>query len=504
MQVVTALQAAARDLAAISAGIGSQALMRRAGEGAARSIVERIPEIKDRGAVIFVGAGNNGGDGWIAAAALSRGNVPVEIRVAAEPQSTDAIWARGEWQGRNTVVPEPAVVVDALVGTGFKGEPRREISRAIDEIAGFKSKGAKVVSFDAPSGLDLTTGLAQRSVSADLTISFGTLKRGQLMRRDLCGALVVVDIGLGVHADLSDGASELVDARFVRERLPRIGARAHKGSRGRLLMIGGSRGMAGAIALAARAALASGVGMVKCCIHDASIVPVQSLVPEATAAPWPTVGTESDGDLLSWPHALLIGPGLGLAGARERTEGWLRGWKGPVVLDGDALSAFEGSADTLRSLLSGRVSVLTPHAAEAARLFGSDIESVTERPFEAARDLARMTGSTVVLKGVPTVVAEVDRSVVSPRGTPVLATGGSGDMLSGIVSTLLAQDSTGLHAGGIAAFVHGRAAELATVERRTRGQTLADVMDKLPKAWELADDPLLPGELVSLPAVGED
>lgn len=502
--VVTAEQAAARDRAAIDAGVDSKLLMRRAGERAAHCISSRFPRCHEGGVLIFTGPGNNGGDGWIVAAACASMGIPAVVRAASEPRTSDAAWARSLLSAERPSVPAPTVVVDALLGTGASGAPRGTIADAISEIAAMRSRGASVVALDVPSGLDATTGAADGSVVADLTVSFGTIKRGHVVRRDLCGELVVCDIGLGSHAALGDGAPLLIDAPWVRAHLPGIGARAHKGTRRRLLFVGASQGIAGATILATRAALRSGAGMVRCCVHEASIVPLQGAVPEATVVPWPQLDRAMDNDLLEWAHALLVGPGLGLRDARARVEGWLRAWTGPTVLDADALTAFAGEVGSLRELLASRSAVLTPHAAEAGRLLGCSSDDVSARPFEMARDLCEQAGVAVLLKGVPTIIcAPGGECFVSARGTPVLATAGSGDMLAGMVTTLLAQLGEAAPAAAIAAFVHGRAAELANAGRPVRGVTLVDVLTELSDAWRLEDDPLETGELAWLPRVGD-
>jgi NAD(P)H-hydrate epimerase len=502
--VVTAEQARARDAAAIEAGIDSRLLMRRAGERAAHCIGSRLPAAHEGGVVIYCGPGNNGGDGWIVASECASKGIPVSVRAPAQPKTADAVWARSQWKGASVDLPAPAVVVDALLGSGASGSPHGAIADAVAEINALRERGASVVALDGPTGLDATSGAAEGSVVADLTVSFGTAKRGHLMRRDLCGEVVVCDIGLGPHAALGDGAPVLIDPPWVRDRLPRILAGAHKGTRRRLLFVGASPGIAGATILAARAALRSGAGMIRCCAHEASLTALQSAVPEATVVTWPALDARMDPDLLQWPHALLIGPGLGLRDARVRVGQWLEEWKGPVVLDADALSAFADDAGALGALLAGRQAVLTPHAVEAARLLGKPTEQIVAAPFEMARELCRRSGVTVLLKGVPTVIAAPDgTALVSARGTPALATGGSGDVLSGIVTTLLAQTGDAASAAAIGAFVHGRAAEIAAEGRPVRGVTLGDVVDALGESWRLSDDPLGDGELAHLPRVGD-
>lgn len=505
-RVVTSDQAVARDAAAIAAGTPSIQLMRRAGHGAAHLILGRFETARGRRALVCCGPGNNGGDGWIVAAALARAGMSVHVDQALEPRTADAATARDEAVGMVSLgVPhEPVdVVVDALLGTGAQGPLRGAIADSAARIASARAHGALVVALDLPTGLDATTGeLARGVVPADLTISFGTVKRGHLLARSVCGEIVAVDIGLGAHAALPDGAPELVDAAWVATRTPPIAAEAHKGTRRRLLIVGGDRGMAGAVALAARGALRSGIGMVRLCVHPASVAPLQGAVVEATAVDWPLASP--DAPLLAWPHVLLIGPGLGSGDeTRERVAAWLDAWTGPVVLDADALNAFAGDEGALGDLLDARPAIVTPHPLEFARLIGVDLDSVLAERFEVGARLARALHATVLLKGVPSVItAPNGESVVSAAGTPVLGTAGSGDILAGIAATLLAQGGDPFAAAACAAWIHGRAAEVANAGRPVRGVVLDDVVRAIGDVWR-PTSPEPSDVLARLPRVGD-
>jgi hydroxyethylthiazole kinase-like uncharacterized protein yjeF len=505
VHVVTAAQAAARDRAAIANGIPSRALMQRAGAAAAAEIVHRFGDRFSRGVAVFAGPGNNGGDAWVVAGALAAVGVRVRVVEVGDPKTDDA---RAERESARQLVDARApsggeeLVVDGILGTGSSGAPRGAIADAIQRIAQLRSDGAHVAALDVPSGLDASTGDGDLTVTADLTIAFGTMKRGLVVRRERCGHLVVVDIGLGAHAIQDDGAATLVDHRFVKDRVPAIAANAHKGTRKRLAIVGGAPGMAGATVLAARAAIRSGVGMARAIVHPASISAIQSTVTEALARPWPTSDDEIRDAICDWAHAVVIGPGLGRDDdARGRIERILHLWRGPVIIDADALTAFEGEAHALGALLGGRTALITPHAVEFSRLSGLSPDDVLRAPFEVGRDLAKTIGCVVLLKGVPTVVTAPDgRSLVSATGTPALATGGSGDLLSGIAGTLVAQMDDTLDAAACAAWVHGRAAEIAD-RGGARGTTLTDVVEALGR-WNEPTAPVRPPVLAELPAIG--
>ena len=505
VHVVTAAQAAARDRAAIDNGVPSRALMQRAGAAAAAEVVRQFGDRLSRGVAVFAGSGNNGGDAWVVAGALAASGIRVRVAEVGDAKTDDA---RAERALALPMIESRApgggeeVIVDGILGTGSRGAPRGAAAEAIRRIAELRADGASVVALDVPSGLDASTGGGDDVVTADLTVTFGTMKRGALVRRDRCGRLVVVDIGLGIHAMLDDGAPTLVDQRWVATRVPPIAANAHKGTRRRVAIVGGAEGMAGACILAARAALRSGVGMARVVVDRPSVVPLQSAAPAALTRPWPTSDDEIRDAICDWAQSVVIGPGLGRgAETRERIERILSLWKGPVVLDADALTAFEGDARALAALLAGRKAIITPHAVEFSRLSGLATDDVLRAPFDVGRNLAKTLGCVVLLKGVPTVVTAADgRSLVSASGTPALATGGSGDVLSGIVGTLVAQMDDPLDAATCAAWIHGRAAEIAGA-RGARGTDLDDVVEALASVWTESASPPRPPALLELPAI---
>lgn len=507
--MVTAAEAAARDAAAIAAGTPSRTLMQRAGAAAADAILRAAGDRVRGGVAVYAGPGNNGGDAWVVARLLARAGLTVRVAEIVQAKTPDALAERAETM--QACAPEAprgdeAVVVDGLLGTGASGAPRGAIAEAIADIERRRAAGAFVAALDVPSGLDASTGAAEGCVVADLTVSFGTIKRGHLVARSRCGRVVVVDIGLGEHAFLADGAPALVDAAWVAGHVPPILAEAHKGTRKKVAIVGGGEGMCGAAVLAARAAERSGVGMAKLVVAPPSLPVAQTIAPEALAARWPTSRDEVKALVGDWADAVVLGPGLGRAGqTRALAERVLQEWRGPVVMDADALNVFEGETDTLARLLGGRPAVLTPHPQEMARLAGATVDDVLARRFEIGAELAARFGAVILLKGVPTIVSAPDgRRLVSAAGTPALAAAGSGDVLSGIAGTLLAQMEDPLASAACAAWVHGHAAELAGAARATvRGLTLDDVLAALGRAWEIPRSRPEPPVLAELPAVGD-
>jgi hydroxyethylthiazole kinase-like uncharacterized protein yjeF len=511
VRVVSARESAERDRAAIQKGIPSRALMQRAGTAAAEEISRRYGDRMRDGVLVFTGPGNNGGDGWVVAGLLARSGIEVTVAEAADAKTPDAIAEKREAASAVKMLTATSVdelkgarvVIDALLGTGAEGEPRGKIADAISQINRLRSSGALVAALDLPSGLDATSGRQSLCVIADSTFSFGGVKRGSLLARDCCGDIVVLDIGLDeASPEAVEGARLpwLVDGAWVRAHVPTIRYDAHKGTRKHLAIIAGGKGMAGAAVLAARAALRSGIGLVRALVAPENVSEILAAAPSALIASWPSTAADTSSLISRWADAIVIGPGLGKSEqTRRMVEAILADSILPVLLDADALNVFDGDVAALGRLLKGRPALITPHVAEFARLAKIDVDEVLNNRFDVGQELAHAIGATVLLKGSPTVIfaADGERYVVA-RGTAALGTGGSGDLLAGIAGTLLAQALDPSTAACCAAWVHGRAAELCEY---VRGTTLEDVLYALPRAWNGDEPPLTPPVLTELPGV---
>ncbi|HEY7568707.1 MAG TPA: NAD(P)H-hydrate dehydratase [Gemmatimonadaceae bacterium] len=487
LRVVTADDAARRDAAAIAAGIPSRALMQRAGVGAAHEIVAKYRDRLTEGVAIFAGPGNNGGDAWVVASTLAASGVRVTVHSLGEPRTDDARAERAHALAQERfadVSGSERIVVDGVLGTGARGTPRGEVAGALEAMSTHRAGGAVIVALDIPSGLDATTGDDAHAVVADLTITFGTIKRGLLLSRGAAGEIVVIDIGLGTHNELDDGAPALVQAADARRAAPPFPADAHKGTRGRVAFVGGGEGLAGATILAAAGAQRSGSGMTRLVVEAVSLAAVQGSAVASTAVRWPGDDAGAEG-IAAWAHALCVGPGLGLTNAsRNVMERMLANSSCPVVLDADALTHTAQQMDSVRGLLGGRPTVITPHVAECARLTGESNERVEQERFDLGLSLARSLGAVVLLKGTPTVISAPDgRVAVSATGNPALATAGSGDVLSGIITTLLAQTGDPFLSATAGAWAHGRAAERVAQHHGVRGTTLDHVLEELSAVW---------------------
>ena len=584
MQVTTAPQAAQRDAAAIAAGTEGFALMLEAGTRAAAVIMRVAGTRIAMGVDVVVGSGNNGGDGYIVAAQLSRIGVSVRVIVAKPPSTPDAQRAAAlakKWVPyvlamqslSETVTPAAdrhahapfgaGVIVDALLGTGARGALRDNVQSAAANVHAAQQRGSLVVALDMPSGVHASTGECARGhVMAHVTIMFGTMRLGALSARAACGEIHVVDIGLGKHATLHDDAADLVTPTSLRSVVPSIAWNAHKGTRGRTLIVGGNVGMAGAVQLACSGALASGAGLVRASVAPESVAAVQGLNAAVVCNAWPHIDHASNRatdlafddaldeplagasgslqhDIRNWAHVVVVGPGLGrdeqAAALLQYVLECVEQSSAVLVLDADALTvmAQRGMLAALRKVaLAGEV-VLTPHPGEFRTIAGAlGIQASDASPGERLRTTRAMASAlqcTVLSKGTPSICASAAGDAwFVPRGSNALATGGTGDVLSGVIAALIATSRAGVQVmnaqaddvgsdviaksefadrkstaalTAVAAWVHGVAGEML----HPRGSTVLDVVRAIPDAWKAFSDesPLPPGVLAQLPSVRE-
>lgn len=451
--VLTPEEMGAADRRAIAAGTPVEVLMDRAGRAVAWAVRRRLRRTYGVRVVIACGKGNNGGDGLVAARVLRGWGA--RVAVAAVGSGIDAA-ALARAVGRADVV------VDAMYGTGFRGELEGDALVVARAFAGF---GGPVVSVDVPSGVDGLTGEVRGgAVRADETVCFAAMKPGLCAEpgRSLAGIVRVVDIGIPVTEDGEPPRTFLTDAADVAGWLPVRPPAAHKWNAG-CFVVGGSGGMTGAPALTSHAAMRAGAGIVWCGVPGVDAAAAASgteviakALPETAEGALAAGAAEEVLVALGRFRALAIGPGLGRAAETAVAVRRLVAGAGcAVVVDADGLHALVGHLD----LLAGRAvpAVLTPHDGEYAALCG--------RPpgpdrLAAARDLAVATGAVVLLKGPGTVVADPGgRAAICPVGGPWLASAGTGDVLTGIVAAFLARGVPAFAAAAAAAFVHGSAAD---------------------------------------------
>lgn len=430
----------ADEMRAAEQGHDVEAMMERAGRAVAEAVLRRYPAAKRIAALC--GGGANGGDGRIA------------LRILAEAGRTTSEELDGSAD----------VVIDALFGTGFHGEPRAEASHQIERL---NNMSAPVVSVDLPSGVDASTGeVAGVVVDADVTVTMHGRKVGLVVGpgRFHAGEIEVADIGLE-HAET---AHRLVTEEIL-HLVPRKREPVTKYSAGAVLVVGGSPGMTGAVALAAEAAFRADAGYVAVAVPEVSLPVVEARLLEPVKAPLERVD-----ELLERADALALGPGLGRRDEqRKLVRRLLTEAKQPAVVDADALFELEPGE-------WGGPRVLTPHSGELARLLGEEASWVDAHRLEAARRAVERYGCVVLLKGADSIVAAPGEDVlVSTAGGPALATAGTGDVLTGVIAAFLAKGVEPRLAAAAGAFAHGRAAELAPHQV---GLIASDVIAALPRA----------------------
>jgi NAD(P)H-hydrate epimerase len=431
----------ADEMRAAEAGHDVDAMMQRAGSAVADALMRRFPDA--RRIALHAGGGANGGDGRIAAEILRA-------------------------HGREIEDERPDVVIDALLGTGMHGAPRDETARLIEEING---SGVPVVAVDVPSGVDASTGeVAGAAARAGVTVTMHGPKVGLAVApgRFHAGEVEVADIGL----EPAETEHRLVTPEILAE-VPRRSARDNKYTAGHVLVVGGSRGMTGAPALAARAALRADAGYVTIAAPAGSLPVLETLVLEAVKRP-----LEDVFEAAGRARALAVGPGLGREKeAKALVRRLLAEVEAPAVVDADALFELEAAEWPAPR-------VLTPHEGELARLLGRESEEVAAHRLASVREAAERFASVVVLKGEDSLVAAPGRGVlVVALGLPSLSTAGTGDVLTGVTAAFLAK---GLEPQ-MAAAAACAAQQLASREAPQRyGLVASDVIEALPRA--LAQD----------------
>ncbi|MDF1562275.1 MAG: NAD(P)H-hydrate dehydratase [Deltaproteobacteria bacterium] len=510
MRALTAEEMRACDRVAIEEfGVPGVSLMETAGRAVAERALELLEESGGDGALIVCGSGNNGGDGFVAARYLFRAGVDVQVLCTrtAEELRGDARTFHDvavkmeipvDYCADTESLPPLAigpgdVVVDALFGTGLARPVEGLPLRLIQVMRELHEGGVKVVAVDLPSGLHSDTGqILGEAVRADATVTFGYLKRGLLQYPgvQLAGEWEVVDIGLPPQVEEQLGPEcVLLDEAMVRATLPRPARDTNKGRLGHVLVVAGSADKPGAAALACLGALRAGAGLVTLATRAGGHAATVAAAPEVMGLTLPGEGPLGPDDLpalqdaLAGKDALLIGPGIPRAEpTRTLLKRLLSGLQVPAVIDADALNAI-GDERAVFAGLEQEV-VLTPHPGEMARLLPSTTAKVQADRYGSAGALAAETGATVVLKGAATVVAEPDgRLAVNPTGNPGLATGGSGDVLAGIIAALLGRGLPAAEAARAGVFVHGLAADRKAEQRGATGLSAGDLPLALTELW---------------------
>ena len=489
-EILTVAEMRRSDTAAIAAGVPGRELMRRAGEGIFRAASWRTP------VAVICGTGNNAGDGYVLAELLDESGTGCEILLQEEKFTPDGrYWyercrERGipvrMWKDVSSLSAFGSVA-DCIFGTGFHGRAAGEAERMIRMI---NESGAYVVSADINSGLNGDSGMAEEAVRSDLTVSVGSWKPGHFlnMSQDLMKSKVNIDIGIPPEGH----GIRLTEETDVKALFPPRKHFSHKGVYGYIALIGGSLRYSGAIRLAAmaNAAMRAGAGVVRVCAPRSLCEKMIPEILESTLFPL----SETAGDMVfretEFREALrgirtaAFGMGAGLTPETEKAaEFLLADYEGTLILDADGLNALAAIGTDRLKNTAGQV-ILTPHIGEFSRLSGKTPEEILRDPVSLAEQFAAAYGVTLLLKGPGTIVTDGKTTRIIDRGSPGMATAGSGDVLSGILAAVAAthpEDPVQAAAG--AAWINGRAGEI-TAQRTgevsmTAGKTVEAIAEAI-------------------------
>ncbi|GIM46240.1 bifunctional NAD(P)H-hydrate repair enzyme Nnr [Collibacillus ludicampi] len=487
-----------------SLGLPARVLMENAGYAVARVIESRYP--KGTRVLILAGKGNNGGDGLVAARHLADAGYPVHVilAVAAASLSGEAAFQYERIQrfGISSSMYDPftfhrelsrsELIVDALLGTGTKGSPRHPYDEMI--VAANESR-KPIVAVDIPSGLDADNGhVSQPCIRATCTVSLAFLKRGLVSQpgAEYAGECVVERIGIPHWAAERHGVktrllTEMEIAGLMRPRHPS----GHKGTYGHVMLVGSCRRMVGAGLLAAHAAVRTGAGLVTLGVPASALPAAAGRVLEVMLTPLPDNGTgEYYADMAEEillaaedKDVLAVGPGLGrFAGGETFLRKIIREWPKPLILDADALYLLAQDVTMLRERTDP--TILTPHPGEMARLLGCSIADVQMARIDHARTFATTYQVTLVLKGNYTVIAHKTGDVaINPTGNPGMATGGTGDVLTGMIASLVAQGYDPYEASCLAVYLHGATGDRLAEKIGQQALAAGDLIEEIGPTW---------------------
>lgn len=509
LPVFTAQEMRALDQHAITQlRIPGPRLMEAAGRGAARAIQASFGLLRRKRVVICCGKGNNGGDGFVVARELRKAGVGVRVFLLAGVHEVkgDAALMLGIYRKRGGKIEEVTqkeelgalkealqsadLVVDALLGTGLTGAATGLYAAAIELI---NTSGRPVAALDLPSGLSADQGtLLGPTVRASLTLTFAGCKRGLLLYpgASWAGQLRVVDIGIPQSA-LWQGASVFqLELSDVAALLPRRPVDAHKGTFGHLLVVAGSVGKTGAAAMTGRAALRSGVGLVTIAAPVSQQPVIAALGMETMTEPLPETPGQSIAqkakerilELAARTDAVALGPGVSLD---PETQGLVRELvrelECPTVVDADGLTALAGHLDLLKGSPAPRC--LTPHPGEMARLVGTLVKEIQADRIGAVEAFCRRLSVFLVLKGAGSAIGDPEGKIfLNPTGNPGMASGGSGDVLTGMIGAFLARGMSPLQALQAGVCLHGLAGDLARDDKGEEGLIAGDILEAIPLA----------------------
>ncbi|WP_017347406.1 bifunctional ADP-dependent NAD(P)H-hydrate dehydratase/NAD(P)H-hydrate epimerase [Pantoea sp. A4] len=470
-------------------GITLDELMLRAGQAAYEHARAAWPVARHW--LILCGHGNNGGDGYVVARLAQAAGICVTVIAceSSKPLPDEAQRAQEAWLDAGGVLhstqkawPEQVdLIVDALLGTGLN-RPVAEPYAHLITLANLHP--AAVFSLDMPSGLSADYGTAfGEAICAAQTLSFIVLKAGQLTAkaRDYTGQLFCHDLGLSAFLSGQSAPIRRYDASVLSHWLPPRKPSSHKGSHGRLLVVGGDNGTAGAIRMTGEAALRAGAGLVRILTHADNVQPILTARPELMVDVLSQSTLES---ALEWAEVIVTGPGLGQREWGQQALEQVKKCNKPMLWDADALNLLAISPEKRQNR------VITPHPGEAARLLGISTQEVESDRFQALQKLVQRYGGIVVLKGAGTLIAdESGGQAIADVGNAGMASGGMGDVLSGIIAAFIGQHLSLYDAACAGCVAHGAAADAVAAQRGTRGMLATDLFETL---WQFVNPEMVP------------
>ncbi|MGR5094286.1 NAD(P)H-hydrate dehydratase [Vibrio maritimus] len=481
----TSLQVREGERAAAKAcDIDMYTLMLRAGQSVFECLISQFENVSR--ILVCCGKGNNGGDGYVVGKLALEHNIDVELWQLGSSNALvgDAARARDDFLAagglilspKNVVPEDTDVIVDALLGTGISGDVRDFYSHVIDRI---NQSTASVIAVDTPSGLNTDTGaIAGNAVLADATVTFIGTKQGLVTARARAYTGQLYFAGLGVDSIFAqqNAPSALLTNHLWLDLIKKRSRDAHKGTQGSVLVVGGNYGMGGAAYLASCSALRAGAGLVATLCQTESLHSIRSLLPEAMVS-------EADSQELArrsaWSKVLCIGPGLGRDVWGKNVFSYVfnqaRSQEKQMVIDADGLY-WLAAAEKVEAYSNY---VLTPHPGEAARLLNCATTDIEADRFNAIKRLQAQYGGVVVLKGAGTLISDGKTVVVCHAGNEGMATGGMGDVLAGVIASMLAQGYPTFKAAVIGTLVHSLAADKNVTRYGKAGLMASDLLDEI-------------------------
>lgn len=513
MYLVTASEMQQMDRETIeSFGIPGRVLMENAGLGATRVLLDQFDNIINKNVGVIAGRGNNGGDGFVIARYLAQKGYDVTVYLLAEsagvkgdaaanlkllaPLNVPVVEMPDEqsFLAHKTGMLHQEIWIDALLGTGLKSDVKGYFKKIIEFI---NALGKPVFSVDIPSGLNSDTGqVCGACIRAQATATFAFAKTGHILfpGAEYTGYLEIIDIGIPnyIAKNIRPKQHLLTQEKIRTTFRPRI-PDAHKGTTGHVLVVSGSVGKTGAAAMTAMSAMRSGAGLVTLAIPESLNTVLETQVLEAMTCPLPEtengiVGESSFNkimDLLSGKKCLVIGPGLGEAAETKKlVHRIIKESPVTIVIDADGLNNIAGSTEILKKAKAPLI--LTPHPGEMARLMDSTAGSVQKDRITWAREFAEKFNVHVVLKGARTIIAHPDGNIfINPTGNPGMASGGMGDVLTGIIAGLVAQGYSPESATHAGVYLHGAAADTLAKKIGPFGYLATEVMNAIPSQIKL-------------------